>query len=607
MLHAQFESERETRTYSYSTNPDISYDIDTGIHNLEEYNFLQKEGWEFWGLGNVGLAHRPMTLNWDYKKGFKSGMRNFDRYKFSRDKIKYYNIEKPLSEIYYSIGSNREHIFKGSHAQNIKNRFEYGIDFNRISSLGTYQNQQTRNAGFSMYTKYSSKNNRYHLDVDLALSQIKAEENGGLIADIVNPTVPGVFNPQLYPTYLSDGITTHNNLQVLMTNSYDFGFFKIDSVSDSLAVRKFYPVFRISHSFGTGKNTFGFKDKSPDENYYGDFFQISDSVYYQLYYHEIPHSVSFKYLGAKNGDSVTYHNLTFEAGIQHDNIELWQNLYEITTNNLHVFGSLGSNPKNKSSFRYGAKTYYYMTGYNQNDFHVSGKLAYHFEKFGNISGGLIFENVAPDWIENNYFSRSLTWDNNFSKKRNLEISADYTLPKYRFKTHFQYNLIDNFTYFNEQSRPEQLGEVLSYWMFSAQKEMRWRILNFDNFVGVQGVSNEGVLRVPTLFVKSSFYLEGKIFKGNMLARLGIDMRYNTDIYADAWNPLIGQFYIQNEKEIRFVPVFDFFINFKVKTLRVFIKSNYISQGLMARNYYTALNYPDKGRTFAGGLVWRFFE
>jgi hypothetical protein len=385
-------------------------------------------------------------------------------------------------------------------------------------------------------------------------------------------------------------------------------FAKLDSINDSVAVRKFYPVWRISHGFGTSKNTFAFFEDRAEGEFYGDFHQPRDTFnFYRLYYHEIPHRVSIKYLGAKDGDSVSYHNITFEAGIQHDNIELWQNSFEITTNNLHVFGSMGSNPKNQSPFRYSARTYYYMTGYNQNDFHASGKMGYDFGRWGRIFAGLIFENVAPTWIENNYHSSSLRWSNDFSKKRNLEINADYELPAQRLKLHFQNNLLDNYIFFNELSRPEQLEGVMNYWMFSIQKDLSWRILNFDNFVGVQGVSNDDALRLPRWFVKSSFYIQGKIFKGNMLARIGFDMRYFTDIYADAWNPLIGQFYIQNEKEMNFVPVFDFFLSFKVKTLRVFAKSNYISQGLMARNFYTTLNYPDRGRTFAGGLVWRFFD
>lgn len=608
-LFAQFQDERETKTYHYKDNPTKTYEIDTGLNNLEEYNFLQKDGWEYIGVGNTGLAHRYLALDWDYSKGFKSGMRHFDRYKYSIDKIKYYNVERPLSELSYSIGAKNENIVRAQHAQNIKNVFELGIDFHRIRSIGIYNNQEVRNAGFSLYGIYTTKNERFKSAVDVAYSQIKGEENGGLVEDILADDFEGFNNPEVYETNLSDALTRHQNFGVQFTNSYRFGFYLTDSISDSLAVKKFFPTMEISHSLGTRTNTFRFDAENPvDTPFYGDFLQPYDTMYYRLAYHEIPHSVSFKYLGTlQDGDTVKYQNFIAEAGIQHDNIELWQNRNELTTNNLHVFGSFGSNPLGDYKFHYRLKTYFYLTGYNQSDFHLSGEMEKDFEKFGKVSAGLIFENVAPSWIENSYFSSSKTWDNDFAKKQNLKVEGAYRLPKQRLKVHFQYNILNNFIFFNESSLPEQTDQVVNYWRLSIWKNLNWKILNFDNFIGVQGVSNTDVLRIPTLFLKSSFYLEGKLFKGNMLARLGVDMRFNTNFTSDAWNPLIGQFYIQNEFETNFIPVFDVFASFKIQTVRIFFKSNYTSQGLFQDNFYAIARHPDRGRTFTGGFTWRFFE
>ena len=608
-LLAQFQDERETKTYFYKDNPTEVLPIDTGLDNIEEYNFLQKDGWEYIGVGNTGLAHRYLALDWDYSKGFKNGMRHFDRYKFDIDRIKYYNVERPLSDFSYSIGANNENIVKAQHAQNIKNVFELGIDFHRIRSIGIYNNQQVRNAGFSLYGIYTTKNEKFKSAVDVVYSQIKGEENGGLVDNILADDFEAFNNPEVYETNLSDALTRHQNFGIQFTNSYRFGFYQIDSITDSLAVRKFYPTIEIAHSLGTRKNMFRFDQPSPvDTAFYGDFFQPDDSMYFRLAYHEIPHSVSFRYLGTlKDGDSVKYQNFVAEAGIQHDNIELWQNRNELTTNNLHVFGSFGSNPLGDYKFNYRLKTYYYLAGYNQNDFHLSGQMSNDFDKFGKVSAGLVFENVAPSWIENSYFSTSKRWDNNFNKKQNLKVEGAYHLPKQRFRIHFQYNILNNFIFFNESSVPEQVDQVLNYWRLSVWKNLRWKILNFDNFIGVQGISDPDVLRIPTLFLKSSFYIEGKIFKGNMLARLGVDMRFLSNFTSDAWNPLIGQFYIQNDFETNFIPVFDVFASFKVQTVRIFFKANYASQGLFQDNFYAIAFHPDRGRTITGGFTWRFFE
>jgi len=63
-------------------------------------------------------------------------------------------------------------------------------------------------------------------------------------------------------------------------------------------------------------------------------------------------------------------------------IELWQNRQEFTTNNLHVAAKIQSNALSNKLWAYSADAYFYLAGYNQNDWKVSGKFAYNFEKYG---------------------------------------------------------------------------------------------------------------------------------------------------------------------------------------------------------------------------------
>jgi hypothetical protein len=442
----------------------------------------------------------------------------------------------------------------------------------------------------------------------MTFSQIKSEENGGIVEDFINDPALIEPNKEFYSVNIEEGITVHNNLDVLITYSYHFVFSKIDSVSDSLAIKKFYPSFSINYSTGTQKNTYGFIDNNADVAVYNDFFQAVDSTYYRLYYHQIPNAISVSYSGLmKLRDSIQYRNFTTEAGIQHDNIELWQNRKEFTTNNLHVFGKIQSNPLADKNWQYQAKAHYYLAGYNQNDWSVNGSFAYDLGKFGfvEVSGGAAQQEAT--WIEHSYFSTSTQWENDFNKKTRAYVAGDYILPKLGFRLHGAYNILGNFIYFNSNSRPEQLSAAMSYWQFHASKTLQYKIIHFDNFLGVQGNSQQEALRLPSLYLKSSLYIEGKIFKSKMLARFGADLRYNSNFAINAWNPLIGQFHIQDEQNMKYTPIVDVFFGFQVKTLRVWAKANYINEGLIQKNYFTALGYPDRGRTFAGGLIWRFLE
>ena len=598
---------QETNYYYYQDDPSTLIPIDTGLNNMEAYNFMLTDTWDYFNLGNTGQAHRYTAFEWDATKGFKNGFTAFDRYKYKIENIRYYQVEKPLSEINYFMGSKRENIFGAKFAHNIKNRLSYGVDFHRIASNGVYNNIRTRNGDFSLYGVFSSKNSRYDLSLAMTFSKLKTEENGGIAIDFVNNPELAEPNKEFYAAQIDEGLTEHKNFDVLVTNSYHFGYSKTDSITDSLSVKRFYPSFSLSHTTGTTRNTYSYQDDSPD-SLYGDFYQITDSLYYRMYYHQIPNAISLSYSGLKKqGDSVSYRNFMAEASVQHDNIEIWQNRKEFTTNNLHLSGKIQSNAWSEKKWSYAAKAYYYLSGYNQNDWKIAGSFAYDFDKYGVVKISGSAEQQEASWIENSYFSTSKVWENNFNKKSRTRLAFDYQHKKFQLNIHGEYNLLGNYIYFNESATPEQLNGTFSYWQVHASKALQYKILHFDNFIGVQGNSKQEVLRLPTVYLKSSLYIEGKIFKGNMLARFGADLRYNSSFRADAWNPVVGQFHLQNEQSMKYTPILDIFLSFKVRTLRVFAKANYINEGLLQKNYYTALGYPDRGRTFAGGLIWRFFE
>lgn len=603
----------ETEYYYFKNQPHTFHAIDTGLQNLEEYNFMSSPSWDYFNLGNTGQAHQYTALQWYDKRGFKSGMSAFDQYKYEIDKIRYYQVEKPLSEINYFIGSKRENIFGAKFAHNVKNRFNYGLNFHRVLSNGVYNNIRARNGNFAMYGQFFSKNSRYSLGAEMTFSKVKAEENGGLQADFINTPSLRETNKEFYEINIEDGLTEHQNFNVQFTNTYRLGFSVIDSISDSLSIRKFHSRFTLNHMTGTSKNTFQFVDQNPVDSIYGAFFQptngiSSDSTYYRMYYHEIPNRIFMEYTGLKQStDSAEYINLTAQAGIQHDNIEIWQNRAEFTTNNLHAYGHIQSNPLAKKAWSYHLGAYYYFTGYNQNDWQVKGLFAYNFKRLGEVQIHASIEQQEASWIENNYASTSLNWENQFKKKTRMLLAFDYQLAKQKLSFHAEYNSLGNFVYFDEFSTPQQLNNTLSYWQAFMRKDLNFKILHFDNFLGLQGNNRQQALRLPRVFVKSSLYIEGFIFKGKMLGSFGVDLRYNSRFAINAWNPLIGQYHIQNEQTMKFTPVLDVFLSFKVKTLRFFMKANYVNEGLIAKNYFTALGYPDRGRTLAGGLVWRFLE
>jgi hypothetical protein len=75
---------------------------------------------------------------------------------------------------------------------------------------------------------------------------------------------------------------------------------------------------------------------------------------------------------------------------------------------------------------------------------------------------------------------------------------------------------------------------------------------------------------------------------------------------NSYNPVISEFYLQNDQEFGGYPLFDFFVNFRVRTMRVYFKLEHFNSGFGEYNYYSAPTYPYRDFVIRFGLVWNFF-
>jgi len=75
---------------------------------------------------------------------------------------------------------------------------------------------------------------------------------------------------------------------------------------------------------------------------------------------------------------------------------------------------------------------------------------------------------------------------------------------------------------------------------------------------------------------------------------------------NAYDPLLSEFYVQNNKLIGNFPRIDFFINAKIQQTRLYLKAEHINSSLTGYDYYSAPSYPYRDFSIRFGLVWNFF-
>jgi hypothetical protein len=116
-----------------------------------------------------------------------------------------------------------------------------------------------------------------------------------------------------------------------------------------------------------------------------------------------------------------------------------------------------------------------------------------------------------------------------------------------------------------------------------------------------------VIRLPDFVLQHALYYEKDVFKKAMRLQVGLQFRYITGIYSDAYMPATSQFFLQNNRKVGDYPYVDFFINARIKMVRIFLKVDHLNAGLSGTGYSNTPGYPWNGRAFKLGVSWRFYD
>ena len=150
----------------------------------------------------------------------------------------------------------------------------------------------------------------------------------------------------------------------------------------------------------------------------------------------------------------------------------------------------------------------------------------------------------------------------------------------------------------------------SAWLFQSRLNatLHWKWFHYDMQHLFQYSTDQNQVRVPLFATKNSIYADVKIFKGALRAQFGIDLRYHTAFYADAYNPYTGTFYRQNDFKVGNYLWGDIFINLQVKRASIFAKAGHLNALWEGHpNYYLLPHYPGNNFGFYYGLIWKFFD
>ena len=245
--------------------------------------------------------------------------------------------------------------------------------------------------------------------------------------------------------------------------------------------------------------------------------------------------------------------------------------------------------------------------------YFNGIARYQFKDSSFVQAKLNINSKAPNYNYQLYQSDYINynWQNNFDNVQTKQLGFELTSKKF-FNAQVDYTTIENYTYFSASELdnlldPNQYSGTINYLRVKLGKEFKHNKFTLDNTIRYQKVlDGEGILNVPEIVTRNTIYYSNHFFKKALFLQTGFTFNYFTKFNMNAYDPVMAEFYVQNEQEIGGFPRLDFFLNFKVRQTRVFLKAEHLNSSFTGYNFYSAPNYPYRDFTVRFGLVWNFF-
>lgn len=593
--------------------------VDTALTLKKEYelNYLRKDNFGLLPLNNDGQAYNILDYGLTKFNPFpEMGFKGKHYAYVEADDVNYYHVATPYTDLMYRSVIEQGQILDALITLNTSENLNFALGYKGLRSLGRYINQLSSNGIFRFVSSYNTKDKRYMLRLHFTGQDFTNQENGGIID-------PSLFESGQEP------YTQRERLDV----------FSRDGKSILKGNRYF-----IDHTFRLNKDNPNSLVFHHQFNYENKFFEYSQPTYVARYGETYSQSISNKtrYNRMYNMIGAAYSNETI------GDIEFY--LEDFNYNYFYRSIILGSDGKietpNSLSDRintYGARYTYQKDKWkgsvlfsnsitNQSLANIDASARYTFDEKNIVSARYQNMNKLPDnsynLLQSDY--KSYNWprrvgDNVIGNFKNEKINNFEFEAKTKWLTaSVQYTILKDHLYFDGHEvtgrqvgltridtlyvTPTQNGNTINYLSVKVSREFKFGNFALDNTFLYQNVQQTGnILNVPSFVTRNTLYYSDRVFKNALFFQAGVTFQYFTKYYANDYNAMVGDFYVQDTKKIGNFPLFDFFINAKIQEFRLFIKAEHLNSAFSGYNYYSTPNQPYKDFTLRFGVIWDFFS
>ena len=589
---------------------DTTY-IDTSltIKKLYSYNYLRKDIFGLMPFPNEGQTYNTLQYSLNTfsplpEFGFKAKHFNF----LEANQIRYSSVATPVTELYFKTVMKQGQNVDAFFALNLTPRLNFSIAYKGLRSEGRYVNQMSSTGSFRFTTSYNTKNKRYFANTHFVSHDILNEENGGIVSNQdFESGDPAFINRDRLEVYMTDARSFLKGKRIFLDH-----FFRVNSTEAS---NNLY----VSHQFNYENKYFEFNQPtvgSFSNLRFGESYRnsgINDQTHYNKTYNKV---------------GLTYENTTL-GKFQFFADDFFHNYYysqililedrtipSSISQRINTIGGQYDYRKNKWT----GKFLLSRSVTNQSLSDLEAKMQYDWNEDVQFSFQYQNMNKLPNVNHNLYQSSyvSYNWSNDFKNEKINSVVVNAMTPW--VEASVQYSTFNDHLYFADISSPEQIAldqqivnpaqydKTINYLSVKASKEFKFWKLALDNTLLYQKVDqSDAVLNVPEFLTRNTLYFSQEMFRKSLFFQTGVTFNYFTNYYANDYNPVIGEFFVQNKKEIGNFANMDFFFNARIQRTRIYLIAEHFNSSFSGYKYYSAPNTPYRDFMIRFGVVWNFFQ
>jgi stage V sporulation protein SpoVS len=528
--------------------------------------------------------------------GLDLGFHQYDLYQPTLDEIRFYDAPRSFSEAFYTqAGTQEQGTLRTKLARSLGKHWSASFRYDIFNQKGVYQYLRPRHTHVSLAVRYRSQNDKYQIFLSGIDNSAIAQQSGGYILTGGNIIASGTQTAAI-PAFNTAAVDTQKRQAI--------------QVAQFLKITK---GFQVAHTVRYAYERYVFSDKKPFVYRKTSPF-VSDSTFYRFAFDSIKGVNLFlqnKCLTNTfqlQSPTDTLKKLQWSAGLRHAAWWTYQEPFDTTYQNLFAIGGLQIQPFER--LKIAADGAFGLAFRNAADYHVKANATLDFGKIGQLQGFLLSQRYAPTLLQTlMQVDYRTAWRNNFLPTYENTLGANYSIafPFLNLKGGIENHTILNYVYNNTAQRPAQATNALNIAQIKIDANAAFKHFHLDNKIILQTMNTTEYLAMPSFWSRHSLYWQGKLFKSKLNLRGGIDASLTDAYYAQGYNPLSGEFYVQNKQKLTFYPQVDAHVNFIISKFNGFVLYENLYNSFTNSTYQSVPNYPMRGGNFRFGILWRFLD